>query len=80
MKMGHNLRLVLSWIQQVVDGAFIKPSPQSATLQQIIGVPMGGKCSSELANLYCYSVESQTIDKLLAQGSMGLVKSMCHTF
>jgi hypothetical protein len=71
---------VLAWIQHVVDGTFIKPSPQSATLQQVVGVPMGGKCSSELANLYCYSIESQTIDHLLAQGKVDLVKSMFHTF
>lgn len=71
---------VVSWIEQVVDGTFIKPSPKSPTYRQTIGVPMGGKCSSELANLYCYSVESQTIDQLLAQGSLNVVKSMYHTF
>ena len=57
---------VSTWIQQVVDGTFIKQTPLSPTLHQVVGVPMGGKCSSELANLYCYSVESQTIDQLLA--------------
>ena len=41
---------------------------------------MGGKCSSELANLYCYSVESRTIDTLLAQGATATVKSLYHTF
>ena len=71
---------VYTWIEQVVDGTYIKPSPQSPTYRQTIGVPMGGKCSSELANLYCYSVESQTIDHLLTQGSLNTVKSMYHIF
>ena len=77
---GFTQNHIQTWIQQVVDGTFIKASPESTTLHQVIGVPMGGKCSSELANLYCYSVESQTIDQLLAQGSIELVKSMYHTF
>ena len=71
---------VLSWVQHVVDGTFIKPSADTPTLKQVVGVPMGGKCSSELANLYCYSVESATIDQLIAQNAMDVVKSLYHTF
>ena len=66
----------IAWIQQVVDGTFIQQTLHSPTMHQVVGVPMGGKCSSELANLYCYSVESKTIDQLLAQGSLETVKSM----
>ena len=79
-KGAFNYQNVLAWIAQVVDGTYIKLSPTAPTYHQTVGVPMGGKCSSELANLYCYSVESQTIDNLLAQGSVSLVKSMYHTF
>ena len=71
---------VLTWVETVIEGTFFKASPQSPTLKQVVGVPMGGKCSSELANLYCYSVESHTIDDLLNKGQLDLVKSMFHTF
>jgi hypothetical protein len=71
---------VTTWIGAVVDGTFLKASPESPTLHQVIGVPMGGKCSSELANLYCYSVESQVIDDLLSKNQLPLVKSMYNTF
>ena len=32
--------------------------------RQVRGLPMGGKCSAELANLYCYAVEAEYIDSL----------------
>ena len=70
----------IDWIQKVVDGTYIKPCPNAPTRQQVVGVPMGGKCSSELANLYCYFVESTTIDRLIAQGAMETAKSFYHTF
>ena len=34
----------------------------------------------QLANLYCYSVESATIDNLLRNNQLDLVRSMYHTF
>ena len=71
---------VLRWLEWVVDETYIKPSPTAPTRKQVVGVPMGGKCSSEIANLYCYYVESRTIDNLIAQGAMDVVKSLFHTF
>ena len=41
---------------------------------------MGGKSSAELANLYCYSVESGAIDHLLSAGAVDTARSMYHTF
>ena len=74
------LEHVIRWISTVIDNTYIKPSPNAPTRRQAVGVPMGGKCSSEIANLYCYYVESRTIDTLLTQGAMDIVKSLYHTF
>jgi hypothetical protein len=72
--------MVPRWIEAVLHGTFLKQGPDKPTLQQVIGIPMGGKCSAELANLYCYSVESAVIDKLLAAGRTDVAQSMYHTF
>ena len=69
---------VCQWVAEVLQGTYIKPVPNGPTWQQVIGVPMGGKCSSELANLYCYSVESTTIDRCIEQGAHNVAKSMFH--
>ena len=37
-------------------------------IRQQRGIPMGGKGSAEMANLYCYTIESQFIDKLMQEG------------
>ena len=63
----------------VLHGTFIKQRPDGQTRQQVVGIPMGGKSSAELANLYCYSVESATIDALLQNGQEDLVRSTYHT-
>ena len=39
-------------------------------IRQQVGIPMGGKASSEIANLFCYSVESDFIDRLWAAGKV----------
>ena len=41
---------------------------------------MGGKASAELANLYCYAVESQFIDQLVQEGKLEEAKSWFHTW
>lgn len=71
---------VLKWMAAVIDGTYIKQGPDAPTLKQVIGVPMGGKASSELANLYCYSVESAAIDNLVNGGQSDLARSLAHTF
>jgi len=70
---------VLRWIPEVVGNTFIKQDSTTPTRHQRIGVPMGGKCSSELANLYCYAVESSAFDRMLANGEFDLVKSIYNT-
>ena len=46
------------------DVVFCQGNDEKLLLQSS-GLPMGSKCASELANLYCYSVESHFIDQLL---------------
>jgi len=41
---------------------------------------MGGKASAELANLYCYAVESQFIDQLIEKGNLEEAKSWFYTW
>ena len=41
---------------------------------------MGGKASAELANLYCYEIESQFIDGLIQQGKIDQAKSWFNTW
>ena len=48
--------------------------------RQARGLPMGGKASAELANLYCYTIESQFIDSLIQQGKTDEAKSWYHTW
>ena len=52
----------------------------STVRRQKQGLPMGGKASAELANLYCYTVESQFIDGLLKEGKMEEAKSWFYTW
>ena len=51
----------------MVANTYIKQNAESQTWHQKMGVPMGGKCSSELANLYCYAIESSAIDTMLSK-------------
>ena len=46
----HTLGDVLDWAQVVVDNTYIKNGDCPEFLQRY-GIPMGGKCSSELAEL-----------------------------
>ena len=41
---------------------------------------MGGKASAEIANLYCYTIESQYIDKLISQGKLKEAQSWLNTW
>lgn len=41
---------------------------------------MGGKASAEIANLYCYTIESQYIDKLISQDKLKEAQSWLNTW
>ena len=42
--------------------------------RQVVGIPMGGHASSDIANLYCYRIESKFMDDLVAKGELGLAR------
>ena len=41
---------------------------------------MGGKASAEIANLYCYSIESQYIDKLVKENKLKDAQTWLNTW
>ena len=41
---------------------------------------MGGKASAEIANLYCYTIESQYIDKLIAADKIKEARDWLNTW
>ena len=41
---------------------------------------MGGKCSAELANLYCYAVEAEFIDHLIENNRLDEAKKWFFTW
>eukprot|EP01060_Flectonema_neradi_P032869 TRINITY_DN533_c1_g1_i3.p1 TRINITY_DN533_c1_g1~~TRINITY_DN533_c1_g1_i3.p1 ORF type:complete len:474 (+),score=13.93 TRINITY_DN533_c1_g1_i3:387-1808(+) len=43
--------------------------------RQTTGIPMGGNSCGDIANLYCYSVESKHIDSLVESGNIKAAKS-----
>lgn len=43
---------------------------KDTSLRQKVGIPMGGKASSELVNVYCYAVESQFMNALVSSGRL----------
>ena len=63
----------------VVVNTFAKQDPASPTFRQRLRIPVGGKSSSELANMCCYAVESTSIDQLLSEGNAVIVHSIYHT-
>ena len=68
------------YFQQGKPSAEPDPDANHKVRRQREGLPMGGKASSELANLYCYAVESQFIDQLIKEGKMVEAKSWFHTW
>ena len=53
---------------------------QGQIRRQVRGLPMGGKCSAELANLYCYAVEAEFIDHLIENNCLDEAKKWFFTW
>ena len=45
-------------MELVLKGTLIQQCEGSEVFVQVDGIPMGGKASAEIANLYCYSIEA----------------------
>ena len=60
-----------------IDSSFI--ALRGYIWRQIIGIPMGGNASSDIANLYCYRVESTYIDSLIEAKNLDLARQHDHS-
>ena len=47
---------------------------------QIVGIPMGGNASPDIANLYCYWCEKLFIDSLVNKGDLVKARTFAHCF
>ena len=63
---AHDLTDIKALLECVVQGTLIQQGEGTEILRQKQGIPMGGKASSEIANLYCYAVESKMVDETIA--------------
>ena len=60
-----------------IDSSFI--ALRGYIWRQTIGIPMGGNASSDIANLYCYRVESAYIDSLIEAKNLDLARQHDHS-
>lgn len=64
---GEQPQQITEWVNFVVDNTFILNGDQLR--RQVVGIPMGGGSSQDLADLYCYSVESEWLDQIHNNGA-----------
>jgi hypothetical protein len=61
----YSERDVQDLLEAVLQGTLLQQGPLAPMLLQEQGIPMGGKASSEIANLYCYAIEAAMVDEVL---------------
>ena len=61
----HSEKDVQDLLEAVLEGTLLQQGPRSPILLQSQGIPMGGKASSEIANLYCYAIEAAMVSEVL---------------
>eukprot|EP01059_Diplonema_ambulator_P015921 TRINITY_DN2713_c2_g1_i1.p1 TRINITY_DN2713_c2_g1~~TRINITY_DN2713_c2_g1_i1.p1 ORF type:complete len:388 (+),score=26.71 TRINITY_DN2713_c2_g1_i1:502-1665(+) len=64
-------------VSDVVSNTYLEVG--DVVYKQEQGLPMGGNASPDLANLFCYGIEKQYIEDLLAQGKEEEAKKHLHT-
>ena len=52
-------------LQAALTGTLIQQSERADVLLQKQGIPMGGKASAEIANIYCYAIEAQMVSEVM---------------
>jgi hypothetical protein len=77
---GYSLQEVIRLLDAVCTEVYFQQSEQAPILRQRQGLPMGGKASAELANLYCYVKEAQFIDSLIEKGNIQEAKTWYNTW
>jgi len=77
---GFSFAEVVELLSKVCFEVYFQQGKEGTVRRQTSGLPMGGKASAELANLYCYAIESQFIDDLIRQGKIDEAKSWYYTW
>ena len=77
---GFDSNAIYHLLSKCVTEVFLQQQPNGIIRRQVKGIPMGGKASAEMANLFCYSIESDFIDKLLATSQNEEAKLWFHTW
>ena len=55
---GFSFNEISNMLSEVCVEVYFQQPHQGEIRRQVRGLPMGGKCSAELANLYCYAVKA----------------------
>ena len=77
---GFSFEEIRLLLEPVCSEVFFQQGDGFQLLRQKQGLPMGGKASAELANLFCYYKESRFIDNLIQQGKLDEAKSWYWTW
>ena len=77
---GHTLEEIVTVLTAVCTEVYFQQGTDTPVRKQKQGLPMGGKASAELANLYCYVKESTFIDSLINSGKLQEAKEWFHTW
>ena len=67
-------------LKSICTEVYFQQDKDSRIYRQSGGLPMGGKASAEIANLYCYTIESQYIDKLIAANKIKEARDWLNTW
>jgi hypothetical protein len=62
-----DIEVIMKHVRFIVENTYLSNDPENL-IKQIIGIPMGTNCASDIANLALYAVEAAFIDALLADG------------
>ena len=77
---GFSFNEISNMLCEVCVEVYFQQHDQGQIRRQVRGLPMGGKCSAELANLYCYAVEAEFIDHLIENNRLDEAKKWFFTW
>ena len=67
---GFSVQEIMTILQAVCTEVYFQQGDKASVYKQKNGLPMGGKASAELPNLYCYVKESKYIDSLIEKNNL----------
>ena len=65
---------ICKMIEFLVDNIYVRFGGQLS--RQMVGIPMGTNCAPLLADLFLYSYENESLDKLIKEGKRKLAKKL----